>query len=610
MKEKRTYTDKRSRTFLWIRRGILLLVILAVLIGSGFVYEGVASWSNKKNYPMPGELVDAGGYRLHVQTVGNQPVTIVLEAGSGETSLSWGDIPKELSEDFTVVSYDRGGYGWSERANSKRSGENIVKELHHALQEAGLPGPYLLVGHSLGGMYTRLFAETYSDEVIGLVLVDARQEDDEKYTAPIYAKEKFQSKPSADVLALLKNSGVLRLFQNVLLEGMIEKEEQGRFINVTASPAYFHAVEEEGKYSTALEDILRGQDLGDLPVRVIARGLAPDYAAVGVTDKAAAQIEQIWREGQEAMLSISSNSKLVIAEQSGHMVMKDQPELVEDVIRELIDDIKSDDTTVDNNKVTESNGTENKAAEDFPQEEVDYSDSFNGVEGSAVFLNRDTGIYSMYNKELSEMQSSPCSSFKIISALMGIESGVVTSENSKLGYDGTIYSRDEWNGDLTLKEAFQTSCVWYFKKLIDGVGQDKVQEYLKQLNYGNCDSSEWEGSGINSKAELNGFWLESSLIISPREQVEVLAEIFGGKKEFSLKNIELVKEIMFIQENEKAAVYGKTGSGNSDNGWFVGILDNREEYYFAIHLTDKSQAVSGAKAKEIALDIIKKHYNN
>jgi beta-lactamase class D/pimeloyl-ACP methyl ester carboxylesterase len=603
MKEKRIYTDKRSRTFLWIRRGILLLVILAVLIGSGFVYEGVATWSNKKNYPMPGELVDAGGYRLHVQTVGNQPVTIVLEAGSGETSLSWGGIPNELSEDFTVVSYDRGGYGWSERANSKRSGENIVKELHHALQEAGLPGPYLLVGHSLGGMYTRLFAETYSDEVIGLVLVDARQEDDEKRTAPIYAKEKFQSKPSADVLALLKSSGVLRFFQNVLLEGMIEKEERGRFINVTASPAYFHAVEEEGENSTALEDILRGQDLGNLPVRVIARGLAPDYAAAGITDKAAAQIEQIWREGQEELLSISSNSKLVIAKQSGHMVMKDQPELIEEVIRELIDNIKSIDNKVDESKITESQVseskvTENKAADDIPQmEEVDYSDSFNGVEGSAVFLSKETGIYSVYNKELSEMRSSPCSSFKIISALMGLESGVVTSMNSKLGYDGTVYLRDEWNGDLSLKEAFQTSCVWYFRKLINGIGQDKVQDYLKKLNYGNCDSSEWEGNRNNSKAELNGFWLESSLIISPREQVEVLAEIFGGRTEFSLKNTELVKKIMFIQETEKAAVYGKTGSGYSDNGWFVGILDNREqEYYFAIHLTDKSQAVSGAKA--------------
>ncbi len=341
MKEKHRIKDKPSRAFIWIRRGIFLLLVLTVFIGAGFAYEGIASWTNKKNYPMPGELVDAGGYRLHLQTVGKQPVTIVLEAGSGETSLSWGDIPKELSEDFTVVSYDRGGYGWSEKANSERSGENIVKELHNALQEAGLPGPYVLVGHSLGGMYTRLFADTYSDEVIGLVLVDARPEDDEKRTASIYAKEKFQSKPSADVLALLKSSGVLRLFQDVLLEGMIEKEERGRFINVTASPDYFHAVEEEGKYSTALEDILRGQDLGDLPVRVIARGLAPDYAAAGITDKAAAQIEQIWREGQEAMLLLSSNSKLVIAEQSGHMVMKDQPELVKEVIRELIDDIKS-----------------------------------------------------------------------------------------------------------------------------------------------------------------------------------------------------------------------------------------------------------------------------
>lgn len=339
MKKKRIKAGLRSRR--WIRRGILLLSILAILTGLGFIYEAVASSMAASQYSPPGTLVDAGDYRLHVQTVGDKPMTVILEAGSGESSLSWGDIPKELSDDATVVSYDRGGYGWSEAAMSERSGDNVIRELHHALQELNLPGPYLLVGHSLGGMYTRLFAQTYPDEVIGLVLVDARPEDDEMRTAPIYAEENFQSKPPATVLSLLKRSGMLRLFQDVLLEGLVDKEDRGLFINVTASPAYFRAVEEEGKLSKVVEDQIRGQDLGDLPVRVIARGVAPDYEAAGISSEASKEIEQIWREGQEGMLSISRNAELIIAEQSGHIVMKDQPELIIQVVRDLLKQLGS-----------------------------------------------------------------------------------------------------------------------------------------------------------------------------------------------------------------------------------------------------------------------------
>jgi pimeloyl-ACP methyl ester carboxylesterase len=328
---KRTTGGKR-----WKRISLILLAVIVGFIGSGFLYEAIASHTATKNYPPPGKMVDAGGYSLHMVKKGSGAPAIIFEAGSGETSLSWRDIPDQLAPYATVVTYDRAGYAWSEEADSDRTGANIVAELHTALKAEGIEGPYIMVGHSLGGMYARLFAETYRDEMAGLILVDARPENDERDTKETLKAEHFAGNPSSWEIKLFKRSGLLRLFQDVLLEGMVAKEDRGHFINVISTPAYFDAKENEGKLSYLTEDAIRGQDLGALPVRILVRGIAPDYASFGISEEGGRKIEEIWRAGQEAMLNISSDSQLTIAEKSGHMIMKDQPELVVEVIQELL----------------------------------------------------------------------------------------------------------------------------------------------------------------------------------------------------------------------------------------------------------------------------------
>ncbi|WP_341348118.1 alpha/beta hydrolase [Paenibacillus sp. FSL H3-0469] len=309
---------------------LLLILVSAVLLlaGSGFLYEAVASHSARKSYPAPGQLVDAGGYNLHIRQLGAGAPTIILEAGSGETSLSWRDIPEQLAEHATVVTYDRAGYAWSEQADTERSGANIVRELHTALRNADIPGPYLMVGHSLGGMYARLFTQTYPAEVTGLVLIDARPENDDRETKPILAAENIAGNPSASLLSLLKRSGVLRLFQDHLLTGLVAPQDRGAFINVISTPSYFAAKEQEAALASSTEDAIRGQNFGSLPVKVIARGLPQDYASFGVSEDAGRRLEAIWQEGQRSMLNLSSNSELIVAEKSGHMIIHDQPELV------------------------------------------------------------------------------------------------------------------------------------------------------------------------------------------------------------------------------------------------------------------------------------------
>lgn len=238
---------------------------------------------------------------------------------------------------------------------------------------------------------------------------------------------------------------------------------------------------------------------------------------------------------------------------------------------------------------------------------VDYSEYFQGINGCAVIYDESSNTYSLYNKEQCETEVSPLSTFKIISALAGLENRVLVNETSKMEYSGAKYPIDTWNSDLTLKEAFESSCVWYFRQVVDRVGQENIRTMLKEIHYGNCDISEWNGSGINPLPELNGFWLESSLKISPIQQVTALNYIFGNENPFNVKNLDKLKKIMYIAELDHGSLYGKTGSGTGGNAWFVGFVELKDNrIYFAVYLEDKQNKdiISGNKAEEIAISIL------
>ncbi len=204
---------------------------------------------------------------------------------------------------------------------------------------------------------------------------------------------------------------------------------------------------------------------------------------------------------------------------------------------------------------------------------VDYAEAFQSIQGCAVILNSENNTYTFYNEDKCRTRVSPNSTFKVISALIGIHNQVVTSEDSKMEYDGMNYPVDAWNADLRLEDAFRSSCIWYFRKVIEEVGQETIQEELNKLDYGNCDISEWSGSGVNSFPELNVFWIESSLLISPIEQVEVLHKIMEGETIYAESEIEILKSIMLLEASDSKKIYGKTGTGTNGTAWFIGFVE-------------------------------------
>lgn len=335
--------DKKKAKPLWKKILFSLAALAVLLVVSGAAFEAVASYQGANKYPPEGKLVDVGGFKLHLQQQGTGKPVILLETGSGLASSSWNDLPKKLADYGTVVTYDRAGYAWSDKALTARTGSNIVRELYTALKKEKIEGPYVLVGHSLGGMYSRLFAQTYPAEVGGVVLLDARPEDFTKETAPFFEAAGLDpitvNTPSASTLALLKRLGIIRLMENSVLPGLSEAE-QDRAMNVELQPKFFQAQEQELKNLASLEDAIRGQSLEDLPVTIITHGIPTDATAVGITRKNSEEMEKLWQEQQKQLLSLSTDSKLIIAEKSGHFVMDDEPELVFNAIKERVEQAK------------------------------------------------------------------------------------------------------------------------------------------------------------------------------------------------------------------------------------------------------------------------------
>ncbi|MDR4889567.1 BlaR1 family beta-lactam sensor/signal transducer [Fredinandcohnia sp. QZ13] len=228
----------------------------------------------------------------------------------------------------------------------------------------------------------------------------------------------------------------------------------------------------------------------------------------------------------------------------------------------------------------------------------DLSDYFIGYDGSFVLYDMKAGQYSIYNKDKSTLRVSPNSTYKIYSALIGLESDVITSDNSTMTWNGTKYPYESWNTDQNLSTAMSNSVTWYFQELDQRIPRETIQAYLEQMGYGNYELS----GGLD-------YWMESSLKISPVEQVKLLSEFYTNQFEFKDKNIQTVKDSLTLEVNRGSKLSGKTGTGNVNgkniNGWFIGFVETKDNtYFFATNIQNEDNSY-GSKAAEITLSILR-----
>jgi pimeloyl-ACP methyl ester carboxylesterase len=266
-----------SRGGRWLLYPVIAVLALAS-IGGGYQTLGAAA--DAKAYPMPGQLIDVGGHRLHLRCTGSGSPTVVLEPGAGEMSSNLGWIAPAVARETRVCVYDRAGRGWSEPASTAQDGAQIATDLHTLLQRGHVPGPYVLAGHSFGGLYVLTFAARYPEEVAGMVLVDS--------TAPAAATAGAMSAGHggsnaamgrvAVLVSTAARLGLARLYAQFAIGSLPPRSrDEVRASDATASTLR-STIDEYLQANASVEQAAALRDFADKPLIVLTAGSGHDAA--------------------------------------------------------------------------------------------------------------------------------------------------------------------------------------------------------------------------------------------------------------------------------------------------------------------------------------------
>ncbi len=228
----------------------------------------------------------------------------------------------------------------------------------------------------------------------------------------------------------------------------------------------------------------------------------------------------------------------------------------------------------------------------------DLQNCFADTEGCFVLYDTAADAWTIYHEEAALTRIAPVSTYKPYSALFALESGIIAPQRSLLPWDGQHHRYDLWNADQTLESAMQHSVTWYFQELDRQTGSAAIRDYLRQTGYGNQ----------NVGGDLSSYWIDSSLKISPVEQVELLQKFHDNQFGFSQEAVDTVKNAIRLSTDGDGVLYGKTGTqevnGQNVSGWFIGYIEKSgQTCFFAANIQDKKNA-TGAAAARLTLTIL------
>jgi pimeloyl-ACP methyl ester carboxylesterase len=321
------------------------LILSLIFIGG---LNTVGYCQNGYKYLPTGKLVEAGGHLLHIHIMGKGKPVVVFENGSGDFSFIWDLVQPEVSKITTTVSYDRAGYAWSEEGPLPRTGRQIAYELHTALHNAGIKGPYILVGQSYGGFLVRSFARFYKKEVVGLVLVDALNENEKIIinNNEVRIRDMAQGRSAPGIQSIVKRNidTVLPkenpVASNTEIEPPLDRlspYDQKLQIWAQTQFNYYKAASSEMDWSP--EDVAnmyknKGKPnymLGNIPLMVLSKGKG-NYS--GMPDSV--ELENQRLKLQSDLTHLSTNSKHILDKNSGHNIHLEDPKTVINAIKQVV----------------------------------------------------------------------------------------------------------------------------------------------------------------------------------------------------------------------------------------------------------------------------------
>jgi pimeloyl-ACP methyl ester carboxylesterase len=318
----RARRDLRSPTRIWLLNPVLAVLVLLALAGA---YETV-SRSVEPTVAMRGRLVDVGPYRLHLECAGTGAPTVILEPGGGASAATLGWIAPAVARDTMVCVYDRAGKGWSDPAETPPDGAQIATDLHTLLERAHVPGPYVLAGHSFGGLYVMRYAGQYPDQVAGMVLIDSTAPS----STPVAPQDPGAYNVVKHVSALLSTTARLGVGRLLAQGGSLPPPFQDE-ANTSAARAKDMAsfIDE---YAVAGRSVSEAGELTSLD----GKPLIVLTAEVGNSPG--------WTEHQDALATLSTNSLHQVVPGATHQSLTDDPThaaAVSQAIHDVLDSIRT-----------------------------------------------------------------------------------------------------------------------------------------------------------------------------------------------------------------------------------------------------------------------------
>jgi pimeloyl-ACP methyl ester carboxylesterase len=301
-----------------------------VLAAASAACQVIGEARDRRRYQPPGRLVRVGGHRLHIRCAGAGSPTVVIIPAIGGNSAAWLEVQDALSTHTAVCVYDRPGLGWSDPVPAWPSAAGMARDLHGLLEAAGVAPPFVLAGHSMGGLVARMFAHLYPDEVAGLALVDSSHPEQDGRLAPAWRQD-YRGGKLADVsLDFAKPLGLRRIRQGPARDARAAFALSSRDRRASA------------KELLAMNAICRQVwripgDLGDLPLAVISSSECdPRDPDDSKHQRTRSRFYEGWIQLQRELAALSSDSIHVVAENSGHHVQRDDPQLVISTITDLV----------------------------------------------------------------------------------------------------------------------------------------------------------------------------------------------------------------------------------------------------------------------------------
>ncbi|HYT68842.1 MAG TPA: alpha/beta hydrolase [Vicinamibacterales bacterium] len=330
-------------------RRALRIAVAAIVVAAatGAVYEWIGERPDRERLPQIGRSVDIGGRSLNIYCSGQGSPAVIFDSGAGESGFAWSHIQPRVAALTQACWFDRAGYGWSDPGPFPHTSAAIAADLHELLRREAIPRPYVMVGHSLGGLNIRVYNAMYPAEVAGAVLVDAAHEDEPRrapkamlgHTAP-----RFLWRPIWMAAEGARMVGITRLLlQRVALSDDPGQRTRDQIITALRAQPKTAATVADPSMNESYAQAERTGGFGNRPLVVLTRGRAPSHPPQTPAERERAAYEQIWmHEIQPKLARLSTRGTQIIVTKSGHYIPEEAPESIVQAVRDVIGTVHRD----------------------------------------------------------------------------------------------------------------------------------------------------------------------------------------------------------------------------------------------------------------------------